>query len=307
MDVWIEFTNSRYGYMMALVPNFVLLMYTSCKLLQDWTKGPAKNDKLYGQHRFTVFSFMFICLLSKCLYDVKGLYVYYRRVAEDQIWMYIFSIVGQFRTVMIVTVATYFAKAWHRSYMLFEDSEESKRDHKIYSGLMFFLNLSMYVSLIMIPLHWESGRLDFLAIMFGVFEICLVIVTIALAMTGKNFYKRVVNLLSYTGRSVKSSQRFLKIYYLILICCIMKCLEIGMAFVLSISYLRLSDNVYYIYDIASLFIYRGLIEPAFFTCLIYLMNESASKCESVALAETSEHFVQNVSRSHNQSQSLEVF
>lgn len=307
MDVWIEFTNSRYGYMMSLVPNFALLMYTSWKLLQDCTRGTARNDKLYGQHRFTVFLLMFISLLSKCLYDVKGLYIYYRRIAEDEIWMYIFSIIGQFRTVMIVNVATYFAKAWHRSYMLFEDSEESKRDHKIYSGMMFFLNLSMYVSLVLIPLHWYLEKFYFLSVMFGVFEICLVIVTIALATTGKNFYKRVLNLLSYTGRSVKSSQRFLKIYYLILICCIMKCLEMGMAVILSVSGLSLPSSLYYIYDIASLFVYRGLIEPVFFTCLIVLMNESASKCESVASAEISEHFIQNVSRCQNQSQSLEVY
>jgi len=307
MDIWIEFTNSRYGYMASLVPNSMLLAYTTFKVVQLWGKrNKGDNDKLYGQHRFVVFILMLINVLTKCLYDVKGLYFYYSRHSEEFVSMYIFSVIGQFRTMLVITVATYFAKSWHKSYTLFEETEESKSKHRMYCGLMFFINVSTYLSVILTPLYWVFDQFYLLTAMFGIFTINLLIVTMALGITGKNFYTRVLNLLNYTGRSIKSSRRFLKIYYLILICCVLKCLEMGMTTVFSWGNGWFSTEVYYGYEIISLFVFRALIEPLFYLCLILLLNESVSKCKSMANDETAtEHFIQDIDRS--QSQSLEVY
>jgi len=307
MDIWIEFTNSRYGYMASLVPNTMLLAYTTFKVMQLCGKRNRRdNDKLYGQHRFVVFILMLINVLTKCLYDVKGLYIYYSRHSENIISMYIFSVLGQFRTMLVITVATYFAKSWHKSYTLFEETEESKRKHRVYCGIMFFINVSTYGAVILTPLYWVLNEFYLLTAMFGMFTMNLFIVTLALGITGKNFYTRVLNLLNYTGRSVKSSRRFLRIYYLILICCTLKCMEMGMTFTLSWGNGWFEQEVYYVYDIISLFIFRAFIEPLFYLCLIFLLNESVSKCKSMANDETaSEHFIQNIDRS--QSQSLEVY
>ncbi|RZK10738.1 MAG: hypothetical protein EOO43_19975 [Flavobacterium sp.] len=307
MDIWVEFANSRYGYISSLVPNSMLLVYTTWKVVQLCRRrGLRSADKLYGQHRFVVFILMLINLIIKCVYDVKSLYYYYTRTAEEETSMYIFSVLSQFRTILIITVATYFAQSWHRSYTLFEENEQSKRTHRMYRVGMFFINLLAYLSLILTPMYWVYDDLELLAIMFGIFGIDLLIVTIALAITGRKFYQRVLNLLTYTGRSVKSSKRFLKIYYLIIICCLMKCIEMGMITVLTWDGGFASQTLYYIYDIMSLFVFRAFIEPLFYLCLIFLLNESASKCKSVISEDvTSDHFIQDSSRS--QSQSLDIF
>ena len=283
MDI-LTFKEIKYAYSAALVPNFIILVYTGFKLIQLGQKsGPANNDKLYGTHRRIVFSLIFFGLLSRTFFELDQLLLLFGAIKQTIGWDCIADILDNLPTVLFISLASFFSNAWHKHYSSFENNETSSLKHKMYAVFLLVVNIVMYaVNIGLVIGYWENFNLRLLSYFHASFLVTLIIITFALAITGKILHDQTLNFVNYTGRKIKSAVNFKKIYYLLIACCVLKCLDSGISLYLA-NFAKdgqLNEKVHFYLGMISVIAFDAFAEPVFFLCLISLLNISASKCET---------------------------
>ena len=283
MDL-LTFKEIKYAYSIALVPNFIILAYTAFKLIQLSQKSaPTNTDRLYGRHRRIIFSLIFLALLSRTLFEIDQLLQLFGVIKQSMAWDCIADILDNLPTVLFISLASFFSNSWHKHYTSFENTEASSSRHKLYVSFLFVLNILMYIVNISLVIgYWEYKKLWLLSFFHVSFLVTLIIVSVALAVTGRILYNQTLNFVNYTGRKIKSATVFNRTYLLLVACCGLKCLDSALNYYMTYMVTRDSFNekIFVVLSMTSVIAFDAFAEPIFFYCLISLLNISASKCET---------------------------
>jgi len=271
------------GLMVCFVLNSSLLIFTTIKLLR---KVKENENQPKGQNRKVIFFFISLALLCRCLYEAYKISCSLKAVQPPKNFN-ILLLLDNLPTVFLLTLASSFSVYWHRRYSSFEGYEIGRKKANKYKTFVVFFNILFYLVFLLeltTVLHCDQFEIanTRMTLVYGSFAFDLLLVTLALYITGKKLFNRTTRFITYTGRSIKSAKGFQCNFYLLLICCLIKCAQQSIFFYSQLEHkmpFYLSNDFVY-YNLFVLLFYIGG-ETGVFLCLIILLDARATKCEGL--------------------------
>jgi len=222
MDPYINYTNIS-----LLILNVIMMIYLSCKLYSLFRAKPISYfERRNRRYRIIIFILIFIGLLLRGAY--QGDQIYQAILYDNTAHLEPFALViDALPSLLFVSIACAFSYFWYALYSSFDEDEEGS-EHKStrFRALLVAVNISLYSLFIACSvLHLSLGSKVLAIIMRSMCVLALIFSTILLKVHGQRLYDRALKLVSYTGRAVKSSSGFRRIYRILLFCCGLKTIK----------------------------------------------------------------------------------
>ena len=295
--------TNMFGYLIPLVINSALLVYTIIKLILLLNRSNLlKVDRMYGSSRVKIFSLITAALTSRVICESIQIYGYYSQQNGDNQVPSKFSkifllFVDNAPLICFISIASLFVTSWHNLYMNLEgnDNLQPKQARTKYEKFLLVFNAFIYISFcIVLGLYAIFGTIEELIILAVIFFVGLTTVTVLLIKVGRELFIRVITLLNYTGQIIKSSVSFRVILRMLVFCCFIKSLQQlitiysrlnGQSDIISIlSFLNMSLRNYNICCTVYVAVFYLVGESGLFLCLILLLNVMANKSKSQLLS-----------------------
>lgn len=284
----------NYGCIIPFVLNIGLLFYTGYKLFKiSRTLESPKMEKLYSDCRTLIFVLIFLALIFRCGFQAHYIYGFYTQVDESTAGLDILGIIQKIPILLFISIASAFSNFWHQIYTSFEDFETMSSKHEKYGTSVLFFNIALYIIfIILVALSCAISANDVVVAIFAILFIGLVAGTLAILITGKKLHDKAVKLINYTGRTVKSTNGFRTIYFLLIAFCLIKCIQQALCIYCQIVYA--SDSVVtdiggtnsYVFSVVYEIIVYALGESGFFLCLTIMLNVYARRTQTFLTSDT---------------------
>lgn len=216
---YINYTNIS-----LLFLNIMMMVYLICKLYSLLKAKPLSYfERRNRRYRILIFVLIFIGLLLRGAYEGDQIYqtIFYDTTAHLEPFA---LVIDALPSLLFVSIACAFSYFWYALYSSFDEDEEgSEQKSRKFRALLVAVNISLYSLFIACSvLHLSLGSRVLSIIMRSMCIVALIFSTILLKVHGQRLYDRALKLVSYTGRTVKSSSGFRTIYRILLFCCVLK-------------------------------------------------------------------------------------
>lgn len=282
--------------MVPFVLNMGLLFYTGYKLNKiARSLETPKIKKLYGDCRTLVFVLIFMALILRCGFQAHYIYSFYAQENESTLEKDILAIIQKIPILLFISIASTFSNFWHQIYTSFEDYDSMTTKHKKYGDRVLLCNIALYIAfVVLVALECAIRANGVVVAIYSISFIGLVAATLAILITGKKLHEKAVKLVNYTGRTVKSTNGFRTIYFLLITFCLIKCIQEALCIYCLIAYssssvidyLALGGSNSYAFGIAYEIIVYALGESGFFLCLTIMLNIYANKTQTFLTSDT---------------------
>ena len=295
--------TNTFGYLIPLVVNSILLVYTTMKLILLIKRSNLlKIDQMYGSSRVKIFFLIAGALTSRVICESTAIYEYYtQKNGDDQVEsefnIVFFLFVDNAPLLCFISIASLFVTSWHNHYMSLErdNSFQHKRTKTKYERFLQAFNALIYISFcVLLGLYTVFGTAQELIIMAAMFFVGLITVTILLIKIGRELFTTIIALLNSTGQIIKSSVGFKVIFRLLVFCCFIKSLQQLIIMysrlnsqndVISIlNFLNIGMRDYNLYFTIYVAVFYLIGESGLFLCLILLLNAMADKSSQLLSA-----------------------
>lgn len=237
MDHYLE-----YSIISLLVLNIILLVYISYKLYIFKTRKPISSlEKKNRRYRGFIFAFIFLALVIRGSFEITQV-IYINQSSSSTVFSSIGTLIDTLPVLLFISIASAFSYFWHEIYSSFDEHLNFQRQ----TGwrlkfILILVNVVLYLGYIALANAYLTY--DWKYTLMTLHSICLVSLiscTILLKINGSNLYKKVLTLVSYTGRNVRSSRGFRLIYIILLVCCGLRCIKECISIYFSIA---VGDNI----------------------------------------------------------------
>lgn len=290
-----KFKVENYGCMVPFVLNMGLLFYTGYKLIKIARSLEAPRiRKLYGDCRTLVFVLIFMALILRCAFQADYIYGFYTQDSQSAVEKDIWDIIQKIPILLFISIASTFSNFWHQIYSSFEDYDTLSKRHERYGTTVLVCNIALYTSFIVLVALGCAIRANGVVVaIYCISFIGLVASTLAILITGKKLHEKAVKLVNYTGRTVKSTNGFRTIYFLLITFCLIKCIQEALCIYCQIIYsssvitgLDVGGPNSYVFGIVYEIVVYALGESGFFLCLIIMLNIYAKKSQTFLTSDT---------------------
>ena len=237
MDHYLE-----YSIIGLLVLNLILLLYLSYKLYIFKTrKSVSSLEKKNRRYRGFIFGFIFLALLIRGSFEITQV-IYINQSSSSTVFSSIGTLIDSLPVLLFISIASAFSYFWYEIYSSFDEHLNSQKQTSWrFKFILILVNVVLYLGYIALANAYLSYEWKYtLLTLHSICLLSLIFCTILLKVHGSNLYKKVLTLVSYTGRNVRSSRGFRSIYIILLVCCVLRCIKECISIYFS---LAVGDNI----------------------------------------------------------------
>jgi hypothetical protein len=217
-----------YSTIGLFILNIILLLYISYKLYLFKTRKPSSSvDKQNRRYRGLIFGFIFLALIIRGSFEIT-LVIYISDNPSSTVFSSIGTLIDSLPILLFISIASAFSYFWHEIYSSFDEHLNFPKQSRSWrlKFILILINVALYLGYIAlvnayICYQWQST----LVTLHSVCLLSLIFCTVLLKINGSNLYNKVLTLVSYTGRNVRSSRGFRLIYIILMVCCILRCIK----------------------------------------------------------------------------------
>lgn len=237
MDHYLE-----YSIIGLFILNLILLLYLSYKLYVFKTRKPISSlEKQNRRYRGFIFVFIFLALLIRGSFEITQV-IYINQSSSSTVFSSIGTLIDSLPVLLFISIASAFSYFWHEIYSSFDEHLNlQKQSSWRLKFILVLVNVVLYLGYVALANAYLTY--DWKYTLITLHSICLlslIFCTILLKVNGSNLYKKVLTLVSYTGRNVRSSRGFRSIYLILLTCCALRCIKECISIYFSIA---VGDNI----------------------------------------------------------------
>ena len=298
----IDYVVIQYIQIFLLILNGFLLLFTLVNLSKlSFKKTTSRNEKKEAQFRIYVYTLILLAITFREISESFHLHDLSSN-GKPSHFNSLLIIIDALPILLFINLATTFSYFWFRTYSSFDNSQQELRTKKKnfkYSILVF--TILLYTGFIILSAvcainkNLNASRLLKVLLMFG-----LIWSAVFMIVHGSILYNKTIELVQYTRERLRSTGVFKTIYLLLLACCIIKCIEEGLALYFSgndeVS-LSQDSNFVFVNNYLAFFIVYTTVFVLIGECLpfflfVLLLEKNAKKWKE-STSSSNEHFVED--------------